>query len=180
MSRIGKKPIEIPQNVTVTLQDNFIEVKGPKGSLSWHYPADLNVKVEGNLLVVERSGDSRTQRALHGLTRQLINNMVVGVTAGYQKVLEIEGVGYTAELRGKSLWLNLGFSHPVLFTPPEGITFEVPKPTQVVVKGIDKQLVGLVAARIRAIRPAEPYKGKGIRYQGEVIRRKAGKKVGVK
>lgn len=180
MSRVGKKPITVPKNVQVTLQDANVQVKGPKGTLSWSVPADMNVTLESDQLIVTRPTDSRTHKALHGLTRMLLANMIEGVTNGYQKVLEIEGVGYTAELKGKSLRLNLGYSHPVLFTPPEGITFETPKNTQIIVKGIDKQLVGTVAAKIRSIRPVEPYKGKGIRYQGEYVRRKAGKKIGVK
>lgn len=180
MSRIGKKPIPIPQGVKVTLQNEDIEVQGPKGVLNWKVPTDMAVTIEADQVLVKRPSDSRTHKALHGLTRMLIANMIVGVTQGYQKVLEIEGVGYSAELKGKSLWLNLGFSHPVLLTPPEGIVFEVPKPLQIIVKGIDKHLVGMVAAKIRSIRPVEPYKGKGIRYQGEYVRRKAGKKVGVK
>ncbi len=180
MSRIGKKPIEIPKGVTVTLQDGDIQVKGPKGILNWNIPADISVQIDQNQVSVTRPSDSRTHKALHGLSRVLIANMIEGVTNGFQKVLEIEGVGYSVELKGKSLWINIGFSHPILFTPPDGITFEVPKPLQIIVKGIDKQKVGQIAAKIRSFAPAEPYKGKGIRYQGEYIRRKAGKKVGVK
>lgn len=180
MSRIGKKPIEIPKGVTVTLQDGNIQVKGPKGVLNWNIPADISVQIDQNQVSVTRPSDSRTHKALHGLSRVLIANMIEGVTNGFQKVLEIEGVGYSVELKGKSLWINIGFSHPILFTPPDGITFEVPKPLQIIVKGIDKQKVGQIAAKIRSFAPAEPYKGKGIRYQGEYIRRKAGKKVGVK
>jgi len=180
VSRIGKKPIEIPKGVTVTLQDGDIQVKGPKGILNWNIPADISVQIDQNQVSVTRPSDSRTHKALHGLSRVLIANMIEGVTNGFQKVLEIEGVGYSVELKGKSLWINIGFSHPILFTPPDGITFEVPKPLQIIVKGIDKQKVGQIAAKIRSFAPAEPYKGKGIRYQGEYIRRKAGKKVGVK
>lgn len=180
MSRIGKKPVEFTKGVDVSILDNTLTVKGPKGQLKWKYPEDMTVTYKDNQIIVTRPSDSKNHKALHGLTRMLIANMVEGVTKGYQKVLEIEGIGYSVELRGRSIFMNLGLSHSVLFSPPEGITFDVPKPLNVVVSGIDKQKVGQVAAKLRMICPPEPYKGFGIRYQGEHIRRKAGKKVGVK
>ena len=176
MSRIGQAPIAIPAGVDVTIEGRSVTVKGPKGELSRLVPAGISVqKVDGNL-VVQRPDDERENRALHGLTRSLVNNMVVGVTDGFKKNLEIVGVGYRAEAQGPSaLRLNLGFSHPVNVKAPDGITFEVPAPNRIVVSGIDKEAVGQVAADIRAWRKPEPYKGKGVRYAGEHVRRKAGK-----
>ncbi len=180
MSRIGKKPIPIPGGVSITIEDSHIAVKGPKGELSWGFNPELTVTQQEQELLVGRPSDSKTHRALHGLTRMLISNMVTGVSEGFVRVLQIEGVGYSAEMKGRSLMLNVGLSHPVLITPPQGISFEVPKNLVVKVSGIDKQKVGQFAAKIRSIKPPEPYKGKGIRYQEEHVRRKAGKKVGVK
>ncbi|GAB4243184.1 MAG: 50S ribosomal protein L6 [Thermoleophilia bacterium] len=176
MSRIGKAPIPVPDGVDVKIEDNRVVVKGPRGTLEQAYPPVMEVVLEGDRLRVERPSDAKEHRALHGLTRSLLNNMVVGVTQGYEKRLEIVGVGYRAALKGKDLEIQVGYSHPVVVPAPEGIEFEVPAATQVVVKGIDKQKVGQVAADIRAIRKPEPYKGKGIRYQGEYVRRKVGKR----
>jgi len=176
MSRIGKLPVAIPSGVTITVTpDNVVTVKGPKGQLVKAMRKDMNIAVEDNLIVVKRNNDEKESRALHGLTRALINNMVVGVTEGYAKTLELVGVGYRAQLQGKKLVLNLGFSHPIEVEAVEGITFETPAPTKVIVKGIDKELVGDVSADIRNWRRPEPYKGKGIKYENEVIRRKEGK-----
>ena len=175
MSRIGRKPIPIPNGVTVNVSGSEVSVKGPKGTLGLRAHAEMAVKVEGAEVLVERPTDQRQHRALHGLTRTLIANMVEGVTTGYRKELDIIGVGYRAALKGKDLEIALGFSHPVPINAPEGITFEVPTPTRIIVSGADKQLVGKVAADIRRIRKTDPYKGKGIRYTGEYIRRKAGK-----
>jgi len=176
MSRIGKSPITVPGGVSVAVQDRSVTVKGPKGELSRDLPGEISVRQDGELLVVERPDDERQNRALHGLTRTLVNNMVVGVTDGFRKELEIVGVGYRAEAQGPTtLKLALGFSHPVFVQAPEGVTFEVPQPTRVVVLGIDKERVGQTAANIRAIRKPEPYKGKGVKYAGEKILRKAGK-----
>ncbi len=176
MSRIGRKPIAIPDGVTVDVAPALISVKGPKGELSQTVSADMKVLESGGSLTVERPTDRGDHRALHGLTRSLIANMVEGVTDGFEKRLEIQGVGYRARLQGKALELAVGYSHPISVTAPEGIEFEVPAPTQVVVRGIDKQLVGEIAARIRRTRPPEPYKGKGVRYEGEHVRRKVGKR----
>jgi large subunit ribosomal protein L6 len=176
MSRIGRKPIEIPQGVTVDVKPGAVMVKGPKGQLSQSVSSQMTVAEENGTVTVRRPTDRGEDRALHGLTRSLIANMVEGVTDGFSKQLEIQGVGYRARLQGNVLELSVGYSHPVSITAPEGIEFEVPQPTQVVVRGIDKQLVGEVAARIRRVRPPEPYKGKGIRYVGEHVRRKAGKR----
>jgi large subunit ribosomal protein L6 len=176
MSRIGRKPIEIPQGVTVDVKPGAVMVKGPKGQLSQSVSSQMTVAEENGTVTVRRPTDRGEDRALHGLTRSLIANMVEGVTDGFSKQLEIQGVGYRARLQGNALELSVGYSHPVSITAPEGIEFEVPQPTQVVVRGIDKQLVGEVAARIRRVRPPEPYKGKGIRYAGEHVRRKAGKR----
>jgi large subunit ribosomal protein L6 len=176
MSRIGKKPIEVPDSVTVSVAPGRVTVNGPKGELTQAISPDMKVEQENGTLTVSRPTDRGEHRALHGLTRSLIANMVVGVTDGYEKRLEIQGVGYRARLQGKSLELALGYSHPVSVQAPEGIEFEVPQPTEVVVRGIDKQLVGEIAARIRKERPPEPYKGKGIRYSGEYVRRKVGKR----
>jgi large subunit ribosomal protein L6 len=176
MSRIGKRPIEIPDGVTVDIGDGVVSVKGPKGELRQDVSAAMRVEQENGTVTVERPSDRGEHRALHGLTRSLIANMVEGVTNGFEKRLEIQGIGYRARLQGKSLELAVGYSHPVSLQPPDGIEFEVPQPTQVVVRGIDKQLVGEVAARVRKQRPPEPYKGKGIRYEGEYVRRKVGKR----
>jgi large subunit ribosomal protein L6 len=175
MSRIGKKPIPIPAGVQVTLDNGTVSVKGPKGQLSWSFDPSIQVAQENGHLIVTRANDQPRVRALHGLTRSLVANMVTGVSTGFTKNLEIQGTGYRAQLQGRKLVLSLGFSHPVEIDPPEGITFLSDAPNRVSVSGIDKQLVGEVAAKIRALRPPEPYKGKGIRYAGEVVRRKAGK-----
>ncbi len=176
MSRIGRSPIPVPSGVTVEVTDGHVKVTGPKGTLERDLPRDITVRQDGDQLVVERPDDERQHRALHGLTRSLVNNMVVGVTTGFSKELEIVGVGYRAAAQGPNrIELALGFSHPVAVDAPAGITFEVPVPTRIVVRGIDKELVGQVAANIRKIRKPEPYKGKGVRYAGEVVRRKAGK-----
>ncbi|HZU78974.1 MAG TPA: 50S ribosomal protein L6 [Acidimicrobiales bacterium] len=176
MSRIGRAPIAIPSGVNVQLAERNITVSGPQGSLSRTLPGAIAVRQEDSTLVVERPDDERHNRALHGLTRSLVANMVTGVTAGFTKELEIVGVGYRAQARGtNALELALGFSHPVVVNAPEGVTFEVPIPTRIVVKGIDKEKVGQVAADIRKIRKPEPYKGKGVRYAGERVLRKAGK-----
>jgi large subunit ribosomal protein L6 len=176
MSRIGKLPIEIPASVDVQIENSVVRVKGPKGELTQAVSRDLSFEREDSKLVVTRPTDRKDHRALHGLTRTLIYNMVVGVTDGYEKRLEIQGVGYRAQLKGKALELALGYSHPVKVEAPEGIEFEVPQPTQVIVRGIDKQAVGEIAARIRKTRPPEPYKGKGVRYQDEYVARKVGKR----
>ena len=175
MSRIGKSPIAIPSGVDVTIAGRTVTVKGPKGTLSREIPGEIVVRKEESTLLVERPNDERQNRSLHGLSRSLVANMVVGVTEGFAKELEIVGVGYRAEAQGQNLRLALGFSHPVVVPAPEGITFEVPAQTRVIVKGIDKELVGQVAANIRSIRKPEPYKGKGVRYLDERILRKAGK-----
>lgn len=175
MSRIGKKPITLPKGVEVKADGNLITVKGPKGTLTQEIPADITIQQEDDTLLVIRPGDEKKIRAFHGLSRALIANMVEGVTNGFQKKLELVGVGYRAQLQGSKLVISIGFSHPVEVEPPEGIEFEVPAVTRITVKGIDKQLVGNTAAHIRAIRKPEPYKGKGIKYENEIIRRKAGK-----
>lgn len=176
MSRVGRLPIAIPAGVTVTVTpDNVVTVKGPKGELTKAMVKDISIAIEENQVVVTRPSDVKEHRALHGLTRALINNMVIGVTNGYVKTLQLVGVGYRATAKGKGLTLNLGFSHPVEIEAVEGITFELPDSTTVVVRGIDKELVGAVAADIRTWRKPEPYKGKGIKYSDEVIRRKEGK-----
>jgi len=175
MSRIGKLAIPIPTGVDVQIEGNHVTVKGPKGQLERDLAPELSVVREDGQLRVERPNDDKKVRELHGLTRTLVNNMVVGVTAGYRKGLEITGVGYRATLVGKKLQLNLGYSHPIEIDPPSGISFEVENPTRLAVVGIDKELVGQIAAKVRATRKPEPYKGKGVRYAGEVIRRKAGK-----
>ncbi|HEX4304686.1 MAG TPA: 50S ribosomal protein L6 [Solirubrobacterales bacterium] len=176
MSRIGRKPVDVPDAVTVTLAPGNIAVKGPKGELTQTYSQDMTVSQEENTILVARPTDRGEHRALHGLTRSLIANMVEGVTDGFEKRLEIQGVGYRAALKGKNLELALGFSHPVPIEAPAGIEFEVPQPTEIIVRGIDKQLVGQVAADIRKRRPPEPYKGKGIRYRDEQVLRKVGKR----
>jgi large subunit ribosomal protein L6 len=176
MSRIGMKPIELPDGVSVDLGPGRVKVKGPKGELDQAVPQEMKVELSDGTVSVQRPTDRGEHRALHGLTRTLIANMVEGVTNGYEKRLEIQGVGFRAQLKGKSLEMALGYSHPVLVEAPEGIEFEVPQPTEVVVRGIDKQLVGETAARIRKSRPPEPYKGKGVRYAGEHVARKVGKR----
>jgi len=176
VSRIGRKPIAIPDGVTVEIKPELVSVKGPKGELDQAVSGDMKVLESDRTVTVERPTDRGEHRALHGLTRSLIANMVEGVTDGFERRLEIQGVGYRARLQGKALELSVGYSHPVSVTAPEGIEFEVPVPTQVIVRGIDKQLVGETAARIRRTRPPEPYKGKGIRYEGEHVRRKVGKR----
>lgn len=175
MSRIGRNPIQIPAGVTVTVADTKVTVKGPKGELSLDVSPRMTVEVKDNTVLVTRPSDEKEDRAAHGLTRTLINNMIVGVTAGYSKTLEINGVGYKAEKQGTKLVLNLGYSHPVFFEDGDGITFTTPNNTTIVVSGIDKQKVGELAAQVRSKRPPEPYLGKGIKYTGEHIRRKAGK-----
>jgi len=176
MSRIGRKPIPVPTGVTVTVEPGLVRVNGPRGELSEVVPREMTVTREGEDLIVTRPTDRSQHRALHGLTRSLVANMVEGVTSGYTKTLEIQGVGYRAALRGRDLELALGYSHPVSIAAPDGIEFEVPQPTRVIVKGISKQLVGEIAANIRKKRPPEPYKGKGIRYEGEYVARKVGKR----
>ena len=177
MSRIGRQPIELPAGVAISLSPGGrVMVNGPLGELSQQVPARMQVEQEDGTVVVKRPTERGEDRALHGLTRTLIANMVEGVTNGFQKRLEIQGVGYRASLRGTDLELNVGFSHPVVLKAPQGITFEVPTPTEVIVKGIDKQQVGQIAAEVRKVRPPEPYKGKGIRYEGEYVRRKVGKR----
>ena len=176
MSRIGKKPIEIPAGVSVSLSPGRVMVNGPLGELSQLIPQRMKVEQQNGEILVSRPSERGDDRALHGLTRSLVANMVEGVTKGFEKRLEIQGVGYRAALRGQSLELSVGFSHPVVVEPPAGITFEVPTATEVIVKGIDKQQVGQTAAEVRAVRPPEPYKGKGIRYVVEYVRRKVGKR----
>jgi large subunit ribosomal protein L6 len=175
MSRIGKRPITLPTNVTVTITGTHVAVKGPKGELARTLPSEVVVTQDGNTLLVERRDDSRTARERHGLCRTLVANMVDGVSQGFQRRLEIQGVGYRAQTQGTNLTLNVGYSNPVQIAAPQGIQFVVENNTNIVVSGIDKELVGNVSARIRATRPPEPYKGKGIRYAGEHVRRKAGK-----
>ncbi|MFL5819628.1 MAG: 50S ribosomal protein L6 [Solirubrobacteraceae bacterium] len=176
MSRIGKQPIPVPAGVTVAIDAEQVRVNGPKGELSERIPRAITVEQADDQLLVKRPTDRGEHRALHGLTRSLVANMVQGVTQGYQKVLEIQGVGYRAQRKGSDLELSLGYSHPVSVKAPDGIEFEVVSPTRIVVRGISKQLVGEVAANIRKQRPPEPYKGKGIRYEGEYVRRKVGKR----
>ena len=175
MSRIGKMPIPIPSGVTVSVDGSTVRVKGPKGEMVQSFRPEMKIAVVDDTVIVERPTDSKEDRALHGLTRALLANMVEGVTTGFRKALELVGVGYKAEKRGDKLILTVGYSHPVEFPEAKGLKISTPAPTQVVVEGIDKQLVGQAAAEIRAVRPPEPYKGKGIRYQGEHVRRKAGK-----
>ena len=175
MSRIGNKPITVPAGVEVTLNGNNITVKGPKGTLEKELHKNMEVSIDGNIITVKRPNDEQENRSLHGLTRTLINNMIEGVLNQYSRVLEVNGVGYRAQLKGKKLVMNLGYSHPVEMDAPEGITFEVPNPNQIIVKGIDKEVVGQTAAVIRTKRPPEVYRGKGIKYAEEVIRRKEGK-----
>ncbi|NLM52684.1 MAG: 50S ribosomal protein L6 [Firmicutes bacterium] len=175
MSRIGRKPIQLPQGVEFSLKDNIVTVKGPLGQLQKAMPDAINITLEGDTVVVTRNSDEKKDRALHGLTRTLIANMVEGVTKGFSKTLELVGVGYRATKQGDGLVLNVGYSQPVNIKPPQGIQFEVPAPNKIVVKGIDKEVVGSIAANIRAVREPEPYKGKGIKYETERVRRKVGK-----
>ena len=175
MSRIGKEPISVPSDVQVSIEGRSVGVTGPKGSLDLDLPGEINVRQEDSTVLVERPNDDRKNKALHGLTRSLINNMVIGVSEGFKKELEIVGVGYRAAKSGDGLELQLGFSHPIKVKAPDGITFDVPEPTQIIVSGINKEVVGQVAADIRSYRKPEPYKGKGIRYAGEYVARKAGK-----
>jgi len=176
MSRIGKKAIEVPNGVTLTLDGQTVTVKGPKGQLSWTVAEEIVLTQEGNALTLAPRDESKRARSMWGLSRSLVNNMVVGVTTGYEQTLELVGVGYRAAMKGNALSMQLGFSHDVDIPPPAGVTFAVPKQTEVKISGIDKQLVGETAAKIRRIRPPEPYKGKGVRYAGEQVRRKEGKK----
>ncbi len=178
MSRIGRKPIQVPSGVTVTINGNDIKIKGPKGELGITYHQNISVSFKDNVIEVTRPDDLKENRSLHGLTRALIQNMIKGVTEEYKKILDIVGVGYKAELKGNNLLLSMGYSHPIYFIPPTGIKLETPTPTQIIVSGIDKQLVGQVASKIRSFRKPEPYKGKGIKYSTEIIRRKAGKTAG--
>lgn len=175
MSRVGNKPVDLPQGVDVKVDGSVVKVKGSKGELERLFHERIGFDVAEGVVTVTRPDDARESRALHGLSRALLHNMVVGVSDGFRKELEIQGVGYRAAMKGSNLELLVGFSHPVLVEPPEGITFEVPEQTKIIISGIDKELVGQVAANVRKIRPPEPYKGKGIRYAGEYVRRKAGK-----
>ncbi|MBD3347848.1 MAG: 50S ribosomal protein L6 [Candidatus Eisenbacteria bacterium] len=175
MSRVGKSPIPIPKGVTVSVQGASVRVKGPKGELSANIDPRIDAAVEGDALVVTRDGETKAVRSIHGTTRANLANMVAGVSEGFHRNLDIIGVGYSAELKGRTLVMKLGFSHPIEFEPPKGIEIEVPESTRIVVRGVDKRQVGQVAADIRAFRPPEPYKGKGIRYHNEYVRRKAGK-----
>ena len=175
MSRIGKRPVEVPKNVTVTIEGSTVKVKGPRGELTRTFHPDMRVAMRDDTVVVERPSDEQNHRALHGLSRTLVANMVAGVSTGFSKTLELVGVGYKAEPRPYGLQLALGFSHPIEYRAPQGIKLSAPQPTQIVVEGADKEVVGQVAAELRSLRPPEPYKGKGIKYQGEQIRRKAGK-----
>jgi len=176
MSRIGKQPIPLPSDVAVAISPGRVQVNGPGGELTQQVPLRMKIEKQDDTIVVTRPSDRGPDRSLHGLTRTLIANMVEGVTKGFEKRLEIQGVGYRASLRGTDLELLVGYSHPVVITPRAGISFDVPTPTEIIVKGIDKQMVGQTAAEIRKVRPPEPYKGKGIRYQGEYVRRKVGKR----
>jgi len=178
LSRIGKKLIEIPKGVNVSAEGQTVKVKGPKGELHQKVHSNISVEIKDNEITVTRPNDSKENKSLHGLTRALIQNMITGVDTAYKKELEIVGVGYRAELKGKNLLINIGYSHPIFFAPPETITLETPTQTQIIISGVDKQLVGQVAAKIRSFRQPEPYKGKGIKYANEHIRRKAGKTAG--
>ncbi|WP_303970369.1 50S ribosomal protein L6 [Sporosarcina ureae] len=176
MSRIGNRQIEVPENVTVTISDdNFATVKGPKGELSRQLDKDITINMEGKVITLTRPSDSKDHRSIHGTTRSVLNNMVVGVSEGFERKLDLVGVGYRASMQGKKLVLNVGFSHPVEFTPEEGVEVEVPANTKIIVRGYNKEHVGALASNIRQVRPPEPYKGKGIRYEGEIVRRKEGK-----
>jgi len=180
MSRIGKKPIPVPQGVKIAVEGNTVRVEGPKGQLSQRVPENVSVKIESNVLTVDRSSDHRNVRALHGLTRSLLANMVHGVKDGFERKLEIVGIGYRAQLAGKNLQLALGYSHPVIFPLPDGVQAEIERQVSITLKGADKALLGQVAAKLRALRKPDPYKGKGIKYAEEQIRRKVGKKAGAK
>jgi large subunit ribosomal protein L6 len=175
LSRIGKLPITIPEKVEVNLKDNYLICKGPKGELSRHLHPQMEIKIENNEIIVNRPSDEKEHRSLHGLTRSLVANMVEGVSTGFTRKLEIIGVGYKAEMKGKNLVLTLGYSHPIVMSFPETIQASVPNPNEIVIDGADKELVGMIAAKIRSFRKPEPYKGKGVRYSGEYVRRKAGK-----
>ena len=175
MSRIGRKPVEVPSGVKMSLEGRLLKLEGPKGKLSWEIPEGIKIESAGGKATISRSSDDAEAKALHGLTRALLANMVTGVSQGYERRLEIEGVGYRAAMKGKTISLSVGFSHTVEVEPLPGVEISAPEPTKVIVKGIDKQAVGQMAATIRGVRPPEPYKGKGIRHEGEVIRRKAGK-----
>lgn len=178
MSRVGKKPVVIPDGVKITQEGNFLKIKGPKGELERHIHPNMGIEIVENQVNITRPNDTKQNKSLHGLSRALVQNMVIGVTDTYKKTLDIVGVGYKAELKEKNLLLNIGYSHPIFLIPPEGVTLEIPTQTQIIVSGIDKQLVGLVAAKIRSFRKPEPYKGKGIKYSDEHIVRKAGKTAG--
>ena len=178
MSRIGKKPVVIPDGVKITQEGNFLKIKGPKGELEQQIHPNIGIEIVENKVNVTRPDDTKQNKSLHGLSRALVQNMVTGVTDTYKKTLDIVGVGYKAELKGKNLLLNIGYSHPIFLIPPDGITLDIPTQTQIIISGIDKQLVGLVAAKIRSFRKPEPYKGKGIKYSDEHIVRKAGKTAG--
>ncbi len=178
MSRVGKKPIVIPDGVKITQEGNFLKIKGPKGELERQIHPNIGIEIVENQVNVTRPDDTKQNKSLHGLSRALVQNMVTGVTDTYKKTLDIVGVGYKAELKGKNLLLNIGYSHPIFLIPPEGITLKTPTQTQIIISGIDKQLVGLIAAKIRSFRKPEPYKGKGIKYSDEHIVRKAGKTAG--
>lgn len=175
MSRVGKKPIELPEGVTITNNNNELTVKGPKGELTRQFNKDLTIEVDGSTVTVSRPSDSKEHRTIHGTTRALLSNMIEGVSKGFERNLELVGVGYRAQKQGTKLVLNVGYSHPVEFEPENGIEIEVPVNTKINIKGIDKERVGAIAANIRQVRPPEPYKGKGIRYEGEHVRRKEGK-----
>lgn len=175
MSRIGRKPVQLAKGITVTQESGMLKVKGPKGELSATPHRAINIDVQGQEVVVTRTSEEKFNKSLHGLWRALIQNMVTGVSEGFSRKLEIVGVGYRAEMKGKKLHLQIGYSHPILFAPPDGVKIETPTQTSILISGIDKQLIGLVASKIRSFRPPEPYKGKGIKYEGERIRRKAGK-----
>ncbi len=176
MSRIGKKPIEVPADVTVTIaENNFVTVKGPKGELTNTFNSDIKIEQEDKVITLTRPSESKEHRSIHGTTRSLLDNMVTGVSKGFERTLELIGVGYRAQLQGKKLVLNVGYSHPVEFTPEDGVEVEVPANTKIIVRGINKERVGALASNIRQVRPPEPYKGKGIRYEGEQVRRKEGK-----
>ncbi len=176
MSRIGKKPVAIPSGVNVTIDGQTVAVKGPKGQLSWTVSEEIAISQDAGSLILAPRSDTQRARAMWGLSRTLVNNMVVGVTSGYEETLELVGVGYRAAMKGQALNMQLGFSHEIDLEPPAGITFAVPRPVEIKIAGVDKQLVGEIAARIRKLRPPEPYKGKGVRYVNEVVRRKEGKK----
>lgn len=178
MSRVGKKPVVIPDGVKITQEGNFLKIKGPKGELERQIHPNIGIEIVENQVNVTRPDDTKQNKSLHGLSRALVQNMITGVTDTYKKTLDIVGVGYKAELKGKNLLLNIGYSHPIYLIPPEGITLETPTQIQIIVSGIDKQLVGLIAAKIRSFRKPEPYKGKGIKYSDEHIVRKAGKTAG--